>query len=132
MHRLALLNRSTWLVAWWRIHNRWLDLRGWLSGYCMATTWRDEGKYRPGFSSGYSHWRCWRKRHPAWVPHRFNNYIWSYDTECRYTPLPQDFDGRGQGIPPRWGRHHAVASRRRSRQESIKKREWLAAKKQSR
>jgi len=106
----------------YRIHNRWLDLRGRLSGYCMATTWREDTGYGPGYMPGYDHWRCWRKRHPATEPHRFNNHVWLPGTPGRFDPLPirnadntDWFDGRGVGRAPRWGKHHAVPPRGRSR-----------------
>lgn len=123
--------RARWFVATRRAHNRWLDLRGRLAGYCMASTWRVDPKhgpgYAPGYAPGYSHWRCWRKRHPLTEPHRFINYIWSDGGPSEYDPLPLGADangvrwwaaGDGRGNPPRWGKHHGLSTRRRDRLQS--------------
>lgn len=114
--------RTHWFIFSRRVHNRWLNLRGRLSGYCMASTWREDTGHGPGYSPGYDHWRCWRKRGHT-EAHRFNNYIWDdHGDGGAFDPLPVRnadntdwFDGRGHGAPPRWGKHHAVAPRGRSR-----------------
>jgi hypothetical protein len=102
--------RSTWYLTTHRIHNRWLDLRGRLAGYCMATTWLDETRHGPSYGGGYAHWRCWRKRHPVSKPHRFNNYVWPVEGRVKFSPTK----GR-DGTPPPWGKHHLTATRRRAR-----------------
>jgi hypothetical protein len=113
--------RTQWFIVSRRGHNRWLDLRGRLAGYCMATTWRQDTGHGPGYSPGYSHWRCWRKRHPATEPHRYINYVWTDDGPSDYDPLPIHATETGSlelppaGNPPRWGRHHVLSTRRRDR-----------------
>jgi hypothetical protein len=117
---------ATWLIASSRLHNRWLDLRGRLAGYCMATTWRNDTGFGPGYAPGGPHWRCWKKRHLPIEAHRFHNYIWHTDRGSMFDPLPVLVRQAGEpyrirpGEPPPWGLgpvvgHHAIAPRGKER-----------------
>ena len=61
----------------------YLDLRGWLGGWCHACPWNVER----GGSGGYVHWRCRRPRGHDGL-HRFNSYIWAPNGMVSYEPLP--------------------------------------------
>jgi hypothetical protein len=103
-----------------RTHNRLLDLRGRLAGMCMADTWHKDPRWGWGYSPGYSHWRCLRRRGHA-GPHRFINYVWvSGEGRAEYLSefapvdhrMVRQVDGASK---PKWVRHHAISRRSRAR-----------------
>ena len=65
------------LPAGGELKTAWLDLLGWLAGYCH---------HCPGETGGgYAHWRCERRKgHPGY--HRGINYLWPDDGHVFYSP----------------------------------------------
>jgi len=115
--RLSML-RSYGYIAQHRISNRLLDVRGALTGACLASTWDESaGNYR----GGYTHWRCMKKRGHADIAedlagrevHRFNNYVWTSGEAPVFMPISNSH----QILPFRAlvRRYHGVDTMRRTR-----------------
>jgi hypothetical protein len=117
--------RIVLFIAARRARNRILDAVGWLLGYCMATTWRDETDDHGPQHAGYAHWRCWvprrvhRATHGPNVWHRFESYRWRTAGPVEFAPLRDPATGRPQtGTRPAWSRrwpHTLTPTRQQAR-----------------